>query len=212
MPGVESFDRNVSEYEQWFVEHPYAYVSEIRAVRELLPEKGNGVEIGVGTGRFAAPLGIRRGVEPSRAMAELARRKGIEVVAAVAERLPYKDGEIDFALMVTTVCFLDDINLAFNEVKRVLRPGGSFIIGFVDRESPLGREYGKRRDKSLFYKHATFYSVGEIMERLVQAGFSGFSFRQTLFTPLEDMTDVDSVKEGHGEGSFVAVKGIKGKG
>ncbi len=211
MHGVESFDANVSEYEKWFVDHPYAYVSEIHAVRELLPGKGGGIEIGVGTGRFAAPLGIKRGIEPSRAMAELARRRGIEVAAAAAERLPYKDREIDFALMVTTVCFLDDIDLAFSEVHRVLRPGGSFIIGFVDRESPLGREYLRRKDRSAFYKHATFYSVGEITERLAQAGFSDFSFRQTLFIPLVDMTEVDPVKEGRGEGSFVVVKGIKGR-
>ncbi len=209
MQGIESFDRNVNEYEQWFMDHPYAYVSEIRAVRELLPEKGNGVEIGVGTGRFAAPLGIRRGVEPSRAMAELARKKQIEVVVGVAEKLPYKDREIDFVLMVTTVCFLDDIDLAFNEVNRVLRPGGSFIIGFIDRENQLGREYGKRRDESAFYKHATFYSAGELTERLAQAGFSDFSFRQTLFTALQDMTEVDRVKDGRGEGAFVVMKGIK---
>ena len=50
MPGVESFDRNVNQYEQWFIDHPFAYLSEVRAVRELLP-KGSGIEIGIGTGR-----------------------------------------------------------------------------------------------------------------------------------------------------------------
>jgi hypothetical protein len=48
-------------------------------VRSLLPAGGYGVEIGVGTGRFAVSLGIAVGVEPSPAMAELARRRGIEV-------------------------------------------------------------------------------------------------------------------------------------
>ncbi|HSQ77774.1 MAG TPA: class I SAM-dependent methyltransferase, partial [Nitrospirota bacterium] len=154
MAGVESFDRNVNRYEQWFIDHPLAYLSEVLAVRELLP-KGSGVEIGVGTGRFAAPLGITRGIEPSRAMAELAQRKGIEVLSGVAEKLPFGDNEFDFVLMVTTVCFLDDMDLAFREARRVLKPGGSFVIGFVDRESPLGREYEKRKDKSAFYKDAT---------------------------------------------------------
>jgi SAM-dependent methyltransferase len=209
MSGVSAFDRNVDHYEQWFVDNPLAYVSELRAVRELLPAGGMGIEIGIGTGRFAAPLEIRKGVEPSRAMAELARKKGIEVVPGVAERLPFRDGEFDFCLMVTTVCFLDDMDLAFQEVRRVLKPRGSFVIGFVDRNSPLGKEYQARKDKSAFYKEATFYSVAEIVVHLEKAGFGGFEFRQTLFRPLSEMAEVEPVREGHGDGSFVVVRGVR---
>jgi len=208
MPGVNAFDKNVEQYEQWFVDNPLAYVSELHAVRDLLPG-GEGMEVGIGTGRFAAPLGISKGIEPSKAMAELAKKKGIEVVPGVAERLPFKDGEFDFCLMVTTVCFLDDIDLAFREAHRVLKPVGAFVIGFVDRDSPLGQEYLKRKDRSAFYKEATFYSVSEIVEHLERAGFGGFEFRQTLFHPLAELEEVEPVKEGHGEGSFVVVRGVK---
>ena len=209
MPGVNAFDKNVDRYEQWFVDNPLAYVSELRALRELLPASGSGIEIGVGTGRFAAPLEIKKGIEPSRSMAEVARKRGVEVVHGVAEHLPFMDGEFDYALMVTTVCFLDDIDLAFQEVLRVLKPKGLFVIGFVDRESPLGKEYQDRKDKSAFYRDATFYSVGEIVSRLRKNGFGGLVFRQTLFRPLPEMEEVEPVKEGHGEGSFVVIRGEK---
>ncbi len=209
MPGVNAFDKNVDRYEQWFVDHPLAYVSELRALRELLPTSGIGIEIGVGTGRFAAPLELKKGIEPSRPMAEVARKRGIEVVPGVAEHLPFADGEFDHALMVTTVCFLDDMDMAFQEVRRVLRPGGSFVIGFVDRESPLGMAYQDRKDKSAFYQDATFYSAEDIIAHLQKAGFGGFTFRQTLFRPLPEMEEVEPVKEGHGEGSFVVVRGEK---
>ena len=209
MPGVNAFDKNVDRYEQWFVDNPLAYVSELRALRELLPASGSGIEIGVGTGRFAAPLEIKKGIEPSRSMAEVARKRGVEVVHGVAEHLPFMDGEFDYALMVTTVCFLDDIDLAFQEVLRVLKPKGLFVIGFVDRESPLGKEYQDRKDKSAFYRDATFYSVGEIVSRLRKNGFGGLTFRQTLFRPLADLNEVEPAKEGHGEGSFVVVRGEK---
>ena len=208
MPGVNAFDKNVEQYEQWFIDNPLAYVSELHAVKDLLPE-GEGMEVGIGTGRFAAPLGISKGIEPSKAMAELARKKGIKVVPGVAERLPFKDGEYDFCIMVTTVCFLDDMDLAFREAHRVLKPVGAFVIGFVDRDSPLGQEYLKRKDRSAFYKEATFYSVSEIVEHLERAGFGGFEFRQTLFRPLAEMEEVEPVKEGHGEGSFVVVRAVK---
>lgn len=209
MPGVNAFDKNVDQYEQWFVDNPLAYVSELRALRELLPTSGSGIEIGVGTGRFAAPLEIRKGIEPSRSMAEVARKRGIEVVHGVAEHMPFADGEFDHALMVTTVCFLDDMDMAFHEVRRILKPGGSFVIGFVDRESPLGKEYQDGKGKSAFYQNARFYAVDEVISRLLKIGFCELELRQTLFRPLSEMEEVDPVKEGHGEGSFVVVRGEK---
>ena len=209
MPGVNAFDKSAQQYEAWFAEHPLVYVSELHAVREFIPKNGDGIEIGIGTGRFAAPLGIRRGVEPSRAMAELAKKKGLDVVSGVAENLPYKDNGLDFALMVTTVCFLDDIDLAFKETHRVLKSGGLFIIGFVDRNSPLGKLYLERKDKSAFYKDATFYSVHELVSHLKKAGFDDFSFKQTIFRPLSEFQEAEPVKDGYGEGSFVVVRGVK---
>jgi ubiquinone/menaquinone biosynthesis C-methylase UbiE len=209
MPGVNEFDKNVDQYEQWFVDNPLAYVSELRAVRELVPTNSNGIEIGLGTGRFAAPLGITRGIEPSRSMAELARKKGIEVVAGVAEHLPFTDNEFGFVLMVTTVCFLDDMDMALREVRRVLKPGGALVIGFVDRDSPLGKDYQARKDTSAFYQHATFYTTKDIAAALEKAGFGAFEYRQTLFQPLETMAEVEPVKEGYGQGSFVVVRAEK---
>jgi SAM-dependent methyltransferase len=150
-----------------------------------------------------------KGIEPSRSMADLARKKGIEVVPGVAEHLPFRDGEFAFCLMVTTVCFLDDRDMAFREVHRVLKPGGSFVVGFVDRDSPLGREYQERKDDSAFYKHATFTTTKDITTALDQAGFVSFAFRQTLFKPLDEMTEVEPVKEGYGQGSFVVVRAEK---
>ncbi len=209
MPGVNAFDKNVRQYEEWFVNNPYAYVSELHAVKELLPVNGSGLEIGMGTGRFSAPLGILQGIEPSQAMAEVARKKGLDVVIGVAEDLPYKDSHFDFCLMVTTVCFLDDIDLAFREAYRVLKPHGPLVIGFVDKNSPIGRSYEQRKNESPFYKAATFYSVDDLLVHLKKAGFVKFRFCQTLFGPLQDMQGPSEVKEGHGEGSFVVIRAEK---
>jgi SAM-dependent methyltransferase len=209
MPGINDFDRNVQQYEEWFVENPFAYVSELHAVQELLPMNGSSIDIGMGTGRFSAPLGILQGIEPSRSMAEVAKKKGLDVVLGVAENLPHKDSVFDFCLMVTTVCFLDDIDLAFQEAYRVLKPRGSFIIGFVDKNSPIGKAYEQRKNESLFYKAATFYSVDDLLAHLKKAGFVKFRFCQTLFGPPQDMKQLSEVKEGFGEGSFVVIRAEK---
>jgi ubiquinone/menaquinone biosynthesis C-methylase UbiE len=187
----------------------FAYKSELQAVRYLLPKKGTGLEIGVGTGRFAEPLGIRVGIEPSKAMRQMALKKGIEVVDGVAEALPFDDCQFDFALMVTTICFVDDIEASFKEAFRVIKPAGFFINGFVDRNSSLGKFYQKHRAKSVFYKIATFYSVDEVIPYLKKAGFRNLTFTQTIFHALEEIKEVETIKEGYGEGSFVVVSGMK---
>jgi len=207
MAKIEPFEKHLENYEQWFLDNPRAYVSEIQAVKSLLPTAGEGLEIGVGTGRFAAPLKIRRGVEPSKRMAAVARRRGVEVTTGTAEKLPFESETFDFALMVTTICFVDDPRAALREAFRVLKKGGSLIVALVDRESPLGQNYLKRQAKSLFYREATFHSTSEVVEIMQQSGFGDFAFAQTLFRPLEEIAEKEPVRHGHGEGSFVAIRG-----
>ncbi|MBW2618951.1 MAG: methyltransferase domain-containing protein [Deltaproteobacteria bacterium] len=208
-PKTAPFDRHLDRYEEWFTRHKQAYRSELEAVRAMLPAGGRGVEIGVGTGRFAAPLGLKIGLEPSPAMGQVARERGIEVIEGVAEALPFADGCFDFALMVTTVCFVDDIERSFKEALRVLKPAGAFIIGFIDRKSPLGKIYQQHKAENVFYRLARFYSTTEIVAHLEEAGFSAFSFSQTIFQNPDEMSEVEPVKEGYGEGSFVVVRALK---
>jgi ubiquinone/menaquinone biosynthesis C-methylase UbiE len=100
------FEEAAVEYDAWFETHEWVYQSEVEAIRRFIPKTGNGIEIGVGTGLFAIPFGIRFGIEPARAMAEIARKRGINVYEAKAEKLQFQDNSFDFALMVTTLCFL----------------------------------------------------------------------------------------------------------
>lgn len=209
MPKISPFEKYVEQYEEWFVENRWVYAAELRAVKAMLPAGGHGVEIGVGTGRFAEPLGIKIGVEPSKRMREIAQKRGIKVLDGVAEELPFDDSEFDFALMVTTVCFVDDINRALLEAHRVLSHEGILIIGFVDRNSMVGQTYLSRQDENVFYKEATFFSVDELVKIMDQSGFIDFTFKQTIFQTLSETTRDEPVKSGHGEGSFVVIHGRK---
>lgn len=199
------FDEQANEYDAWFDKHHDLYLAELEALRPFVPASGRGIEIGVGTGRFAGALGIPVGVEPAPHMAELARERGIEVLEGLAEALPFGDDCFDFAVMVTVVCFLHDVAKAFQEAWRILKSDGTLVVGFIDRDSVLGRQYSKKKEQSRFYREATFYSVNELETLLTGTGFSGFAYRQTL---LPGDTSLDVLK-GHGNGGFVVIRAHK---
>jgi len=76
---TDPFDRYHERYDDWFNKHEKVYESELKAVRDLLPSKGKGIEIGVGSGRFAYPLSIGYGLDPSKKMLRLADERGIQL-------------------------------------------------------------------------------------------------------------------------------------
>ena len=209
MPRIRPFEEYTDQYENWFEKNRYVYQSEINAIRVILPDFKNGIEIGVGSGRFAKPLGIKFGIEPSYEMRKIARNRGIEVLDSVAEKLPLKDCSFDLVLMVTTLCFLDDARKAFNEIYRILKSGVYFINGFVDKNSKVGRIYQKNKKKSVFYREAIFFTTEEVVKLLEKTGFKNFEFKQTVFSTLDKINQVEKIKEGYGEGSFIVIKAQK---
>lgn len=209
MARTEPFDKYLGEYEQWFEEHHFVYESELEAIKQFIPKGKKGIEIGIGTGRFSLPFGIKEGVEPSFVMRHFAMYKGLEVYDGIAEELPLPNETYDFALMVTTICFVDDIEKAFEEVRRILKPGGNFIIGLVDRNSSLGKTYEGIKDQNKFYRYATFYSTDEVKKMLERNRFRNIEVIQTVFGELLHIHNLQRFKKGYGEGGFVVMNATK---
>ena len=208
MAKINAFENYYKEYDNWFDLHQDLYSLELKVISQFIPENKNGVEIGVGTGRFAVPLKIQIGVEPSQKMAEQAKKQGIEIYSGTAESLPFLDNTFDLALMVTTVCFVDDVLKSFREVNRVLKTGGIFVIGFVDKESSLGKKYQIKKGESKFYKDAVFYTTDEILAFLNETNFCNFNIKQALFTD-NGVINKTKIEEGYGQGSFIAIQAFK---
>jgi len=211
MTQTEIFEKNVEEYEKWYEDYPEVYQSELAAIKEQLlklPEDIRGIEVGLGTGRFALPLGIKEGVEPSETMAAKAIKRGIEIIDGVAEKLPYGDLQFDFVLFVT-VCHFDNMKNALAEAHRVLKPKGSILIGFLDKEQNVAKQYIEKRQQSTFFANAKFYTVDRLTTLLKEARFKDLEFNQTLFDDLDEIKKIQMPKQGFGEGSFVVVKATK---
>jgi len=57
--------------------------------------------------------------------------------------------------MVTTICFVDHLAKSFQESYRILKNDGFIVIGFVYKESKLGKQYQLKNEESKFYRNAT---------------------------------------------------------
>jgi len=148
------------------------------------------------------------GIEPSDNMAEIARSHGIETMCGIAENLPLPDSSFDFVLMVTAICFFDDVKKAFQEAYKVIQNDSFIVVAFIDRNSRLGILYEKLKNGNLFYKDATFYSIQNVTDMLSHAGFSGFEYKQTIYSTENILNEV---KDGYGDGGFVVIKAFKRK-
>lgn len=201
------FDVYTDEYEEWFERHRFVYLSELELLRTIIPERGRGLEVGIGTGRFAAPLAVDFGIDPSKNVLKIAGNLGPKVALARGEEIPFRDGAFDYVLIMVTICFVDDPNRVIEESKRVMASEGMIVIGIIDSDSWLGKLYLAKKDKSKFYREARFYSVREIVELLKKSNFRDISVYQTIFDPPERIKTIQRHKEGSGEGGFVAICG-----
>jgi len=201
------FDKYYKKYDAWYEKNKFAYLSEIRALKKAVPKKGEGLEIGVGTGRFALGLGIKYGVDPSLNMLKISRKRGIDVRRAQGERLPFDSLIFDYVAIIITLCFVKDPVKVLIEAKRVLKKRGTVIIGIIDKDSSLGRFYQEK--KSLFYRQAHFFGVKEVTNLLKMSGFGSITYYQTIYKFPDKMNSVEKPKKGFGKGGFVVISAKK---
>ncbi len=184
------FDRISETYDNWYdsTEGRTIFELEVECLRSICANfRGNWLEVGVGTGRFAARLGVSLGLDLSLPMLAVAGTRGLKVCAGAAERLPFPESSMDGVLMALVLCFLKDPVLALKECARVLRPRGSLLLGFIPASSPWGRWYERKKaELHPVYSLAFFYTDGEVLAMAEHAGFVHAASAGTLFGDPKD--------------------------
>jgi SAM-dependent methyltransferase len=107
-----------------------------RRARILAGVAGDVLEIGFGSGltlRYYPETVTRiRAVEPSEVARRLAASRveargiPVEYAGLNGESLQLEDDSVDAAVSTFTLCTIPDVSAALHEVRRVLRPGGTF--------------------------------------------------------------------------------------
>lgn len=204
--SIKIFDSNFKKYDDWFENHPEEFRAELSAIKPFIGKDEIGLEVGAGSGRFMSALGCKFGVEPSLNFRQMGIQKGLSIVDGVAEKLPFQDKAFDYVLFVTSLCFVEDQNLAIAEANRVLKDSGKLIVAFLNKNSSLVKKY-QNSSESSFFRFANFLSQDDVTLILKNNGFDEFEFNQTLLENTNENTL--NVVNGNGLGAFIVVKANK---
>ncbi len=139
------------DYERWYETeagrlHDRAQKADVKV---LLPRPRAGarlLDVGCGTGhwsRFFAALGYEvHGVDLSAAMITVAESRhtpGCSFAVADAARLPFPDARFDVVAAMAVLEFVPGQEAAVREMARCTRPGGTLLIGTLNRLAELNR-------------------------------------------------------------------------
>lgn len=138
MAQLKSFDRVAHVYDQTRGLPPEAERAIADGIAAALGDAKSLLEVGIGTGRMAAPLAARgvhvTGIDISAAMLAVLRgkRTDIDVILAEGARPPFLAGSFDAALFVHVLHLVPDAEATVRGALGVVRGGGVLMSGGDD--------------------------------------------------------------------------------
>jgi ubiquinone/menaquinone biosynthesis C-methylase UbiE len=131
------------------------------------------LDVGCGTGRLIQKLvekgAVVTGADISSEMLKIAQRKfgQVEFVEADIEHLPFENDSFDVVVASFVIVHLKDLRKAFDEVYRVLKPGGSFIVTNVNqKKAPKLKTATREEIVIISYYHIPEHVVSALKDAL----------------------------------------------
>ena len=129
----------------------------LRAIDRALVGDAHVLEVGCGTGVMAEQINALPGVtlvavDFSARFVEMTAARGVDAREADICYLPFEDASFDVVFAGWMLYHVRDLERALNEVRRVLRPGGTFVAvtNGNDHLAELRIEAGKSREITQF--------------------------------------------------------------
>lgn len=192
---MKPFDSSAESYDSWYESKMGAFVDmvETELAFSLFPhEKGMKVlDVGCGTGNQSIKLARKgvyvTGIDVSTKMLEIAKQKARDEGLSIdfrlmdAEQLEFEDETFDGAISITAFEFLPEPEKVLKEMLRVVKKGGSVVVGTINRDSSWGEMYmSKKYRQDSVFKYADLKSIEDVKswcpEKLI-------TIRQSLFIP-----------------------------
>jgi ubiquinone/menaquinone biosynthesis C-methylase UbiE len=168
---IEHFDQWSSTYENSWMQRAFfdrAHQAVLALAAGIIHQPASVLDVGCGTGRLLRqahtywPEAQLIGVDPANGMIEMAKRltPNATFLTGMAEALPLQDASVDLALSTISFHHWQDQAAGIQEIARVLRPGGYFLL--VDLSFPdwLGQVFRLKRVHSRARLQALFNQAG----------------------------------------------------
>ncbi|MGE0785398.1 MAG: class I SAM-dependent methyltransferase [Sandaracinaceae bacterium] len=150
-------------------------VADLEAELSFIRARGPGriLDVGCGLGWLLSALDDRwekHGLEVSRVAAEHASRYGAVVVGS-AQTLPYEREAFDLVVCHHVIEHLEDPVSGLREIHRVLKTGGSLVLGTPDFDSAAARRWRERFRLTFDPTHVSLFSADSMHRFLRDHGF-----------------------------------------
>ena len=161
-----------------------------RPMMEVIRESGaqRALDVGCGEGRFCRMMAQYipevMGLDPTdRLLREARKLGGAQYVDGVAENLPFDDQSFDLVVSYLSLIDIPDIAAAYSEFARVLKSGGTLLIGNLNSWNTAaqidGRGIVPNEDG-----HGTMTIVNYLSEYAIKVQWAGVRV-QNWHRPLE---------------------------
>jgi len=152
------------------------------------------LDVGCGEGTLAVQLrqngAVVTAIDPGWDMLIAARSRtranqsSVNLVQATGEQLPFATASFDIVLAKTVLCFVDEAHTMVNEMARVLRPGGRFVIGELHKWSSWAAQ---RRMRAWFgsalWRRGRFRTAAELRRLALASGLDVETVRGAVYYP-----------------------------
>jgi SAM-dependent methyltransferase/peptidoglycan/xylan/chitin deacetylase (PgdA/CDA1 family) len=163
-----------------------------------LPRGSSVLDVGCGVGehlKLCSELGFNViGVEPGRQMRAKAqeRNPAVSVLDGVITNLPFEDESFDFVMAIEVLRYLhrSDIQQAYREMLRVLKPGGLLFFTVMNRFALHGFYIYDTLRRFLFFArhketlHCEFSTPRQIRNDLAKLGVREVTCQGLIFAPI----------------------------
>ncbi|KUG04758.1 methyltransferase [hydrocarbon metagenome] len=172
-------DEIAKNYDEWYSTEIGSFIDMVEtqaALALFTPQAGTKIlDAGCGTGNFSIKLSqsgcIVTGIDISPDMLNIARSKtrdelSIEYLEMDLRKLDFPDEFFDGVFSMAAFEFIEEAEKVYQELYRILKPGGKLLIGTINKDGSWGKLYQKiaQEDQNSVFSHAVFYNIDDLSQ------------------------------------------------